>query len=105
MAAGARSADHRLPGAPKPYYQTIVQDGLFDAVATKAQELGVSTAQMQGILHAYMSGAAEMGLLEPVIDVAAERAGLLPDVPTALAAIAEKGLFPGTSVWGVEALA
>ena len=29
----------------------------------------------------------------------------VPDVPTALAAIAEKGLFPGTSVWGVEALA
>ena len=29
----------------------------------------------------------------------------VPDVPAALAAIAEKGLFPDTSIWGVEALA
>ncbi|WP_439603662.1 UvrD-helicase domain-containing protein [Shinella sp.] len=29
----------------------------------------------------------------------------VPDVPAALAAIAEKGLFPDTSSWGVEALA
>ena len=68
-----------VPDELKPYYATIEQDGLFDAVASKAKDLGVTTAQLHGILGAYMSGAAEMGLLEPPIDVAAERSALLPD--------------------------
>ncbi|WP_062203491.1 hypothetical protein [Aureimonas sp. AU12] len=70
--------------ALKPYYATLEQDGLFDAIANKARDLGVSKAQMQGLLSAYMGGAAEMGLLEPVIDVAAERTALLPDAAKSL---------------------
>ncbi|RIY03259.1 hypothetical protein D3218_00340 [Aureimonas flava] len=63
----------------KPYYATLERDGLFDAVASKAKDLGVGKAQLQGILQAYMTGAQEMGLLEPPIDVSAERGALLPD--------------------------
>ena len=63
----------------KPYFDTLEGDGLFDDVASKAKELGISKAQLHGLLETYMGGAAEMGLLEPALDVAAERQALLPE--------------------------
>lgn len=63
----------------KPYFDTLEGDGLFDDIATTAKDLGISKAQLHGLLSTYMGGAAEMGLLEPALDVAAERQALLPD--------------------------
>lgn len=63
----------------KPYFDTLEGDGLFDDVASKAKELGISKSQLHGLLSVYMGGAAEMGLLEPAIDVTAERKALLPE--------------------------
>lgn len=63
----------------KPYFDTLEGDGLFDDVASKAKELRISKSQLHGLLETYMGGAAEMGLLEPALDVAAERQALLPE--------------------------
>ncbi|NDV87044.1 hypothetical protein GTW51_10055 [Aurantimonas aggregata] len=63
----------------KPYFDTLEGDGLFDDIANKAKELGISKGKLHGLLGVYMEKASEMGVLEAPIDVAAERKALLPD--------------------------
>src|SRR5690606_16279761 len=63
----------------KPYFDTLEGDGMFDDIASKAKELGIPKAKLHGLLGVYMEKAAEMGVLEPAIDVKAERAALLPE--------------------------
>lgn len=90
----ARDADQKIPDDPKAYaefsgdipdtikshIETLKSDPLFERVAATAAELKLSVPQYQGLVQSLMSASAEMGILEPPVDVAAEKAALVPDV-------------------------
>jgi hypothetical protein len=52
---------------------------LFSRVATAAHKLEISPAKFQQLMTETMTVAHEMGIMEPPIDVEAERAALVPD--------------------------
>lgn len=89
----ARDADQKIPDDPKayaefsgeipetikPHIEKLTGDPLYDRVASTAAKLKLSVPQYQGLVMEMMSASAEMGLLEPPINEAAEKAALVPE--------------------------
>lgn len=63
----------------KPYFETLEGDGMFDDLAEQAKEHGISKKAFTALVTSYMKGAHDLGILEPPVDKAAERAALLPE--------------------------
>ncbi|CDZ67636.1 Hypothetical protein NGAL_HAMBI2605_59170 [Neorhizobium galegae bv. orientalis] len=63
----------------KPHLDTLRADPLFGRVSDKALELKVPVAAYQGLVTEFLAVSAEMGLMEPVVDEAAEKAALVPE--------------------------
>ncbi|HHV66231.1 MAG TPA: hypothetical protein GXX48_01090, partial [Ochrobactrum intermedium] len=61
------------------HIESLSNDPIFDAAGKEALKHGVGRQAMQAITTAVYSAAAESGMLEPPIDVAAERQQLLPE--------------------------
>ncbi|WP_377299629.1 hypothetical protein [Rhizobium sp. SGZ-381] len=76
-AYNAFSAD--VPETVKPHLETLVKDPLYGRVAEKALALKVPVAAYQGMVQEFISVSSEMGLMEPIVDAAAERSALVPD--------------------------
>lgn len=68
-----------IPDTIKPHLDTLKADPLFGRVAEKALALRVPLPAYQGLVQEFLSVSAEMGLMEPIVDVAAEKAALLPE--------------------------
>jgi len=68
-----------LPEIVRPHMSELAKDQAFERVAKKAQELGVPVAALQGLTAEFYGVAAEMGVLEPLLDVKAEQAALTPE--------------------------
>lgn len=65
--------------ALKPYMDTLTGDKLFDGMTSYAKENNIPKGVFQGMVSKYIGLAAEMGMLEPPIDVARERELLTPE--------------------------
>lgn len=72
-----------LPETLRPHIESLSNDPIFDAAGKEALKHGVGRQAMQAITTAVYSAAAESGMLEPPVDVAAERQQLLPEGYTA----------------------
>lgn len=68
-----------IPEAIKPHIEKLAGDPLYDRVASTAAKLKLSVPQYQGLVMEMMSASAEMGILEPPINEAAEKAALVPE--------------------------
>lgn len=68
-----------IPETIKPHLDTLTADPLFGRVASKALELRVPVAAYQALTQEFLSVSHEMGMMEPVVNEAAERAALTPD--------------------------
>lgn len=68
-----------IPDNIKPHLDTLTADPLFGRIAEKALALRVPTPVYQGLVQEFLSVSSEMGLMEPIVDEAAEKAALLPD--------------------------
>jgi len=79
LAAYADFSKAELPDAIKGHMAGLRDDPLFKTAAMAAQKHGVSQAAMQEIVTSVYEGAAQSGLLEPPVDVEAERLALLPE--------------------------
>lgn len=62
----------------RPHIESLSNDPIFDAAGKEALKHGVGRQAMQAITTAVYAAAAEGGLLEPPVDIAAERQQLLP---------------------------
>lgn len=62
----------------KPHLETLAKDPLFERMTAFALEKHVPLPIFQGLTKNFLSVAAEMGMMEPPIDVAAERLALTP---------------------------
>ncbi|MVA23214.1 hypothetical protein V6582_17950 [Agrobacterium vitis] len=88
-----RDADAKIPDDPKAYSEfsgevpenikvhldTLKDDDLFKRVSDKALEHKISVPAFQAMVQSFLSVSAEMNLLEPPIDVVAERQALVPE--------------------------
>ncbi|BCH63003.1 hypothetical protein RvVAT039_02190 [Agrobacterium vitis] len=88
-----RDADAKIPDDPKAYsefsgevpetikvhLETLKGDPLFERMSAKALEHKMSVPAYQAMVQDFLSVSAEMGLLEPPIDTAAEKAALVPE--------------------------
>jgi len=68
-----------VPDAIRPHIDALAKDPLFEAVAKVAHEEKVPVTTLQKLTASLYAQAAEMGLLDHVIDVEKERAALLPE--------------------------
>lgn len=68
-----------VPEHVRQHLEALSQDPLFDAVTKIAHEEKVPTSTLQKLTAKLYEQAAEMGLLDHVVDVEKERAALLPD--------------------------
>ena len=68
-----------IPEAIKPHVETLKGDPLFGRVAAKALELKVPVPAYQALVQEFVSVSHEMGMMEPLIDEAAEKAALTPE--------------------------
>lgn len=68
----------KVDDAIKPYVETLTNDPLFDRLTEKAKERGIPLAHFQGLTTDLMALGAEMGIFEPPLDVAKEKALLTP---------------------------
>lgn len=68
----------------KGHIEALAQDPGMKAAAAIAKEDGVPRPTMYRMLQAAMGSLQESGMLEPMVDVAAERAALLPDAARSL---------------------
>jgi len=64
----------------KPHLETLAKDPLFERMTAFALESRVPLPVFQGMTKQFLSVAAEMGMMEPPIDVAAERLALTPEM-------------------------
>ncbi|RUW46090.1 hypothetical protein EOA36_26475 [Mesorhizobium sp. M8A.F.Ca.ET.021.01.1.1] len=69
----------KAPEAIRPHLQQLAKDPLFAAVSKVAMEEKVPVATMHKLTTALYAQAAEAGILEAPVDIAAERSALLPD--------------------------
>lgn len=67
------------PESVRPHLEALANDPLFDAVAQLAHEEKVPTATLQRLTTKLYEQAAEMGILDHVVDTTKERASLLPE--------------------------
>lgn len=63
----------------KPHLDTLTADPLFSRMSAFALEQKVPLPVFQGMTKQFLSIASEMGVLEPPIDVEAERTALVPE--------------------------
>lgn len=68
-----------IPDTIKTHLETLKSDPLFERMNAEALKHKMSVPAYQAMVQSFLSVSAEMGLLEPPIDVAAERAALVPD--------------------------
>jgi hypothetical protein len=68
----------KLPEAVRGHIGSLAKDPLFTEVAKVAMEEKIPVATMQKLTATLYAKAAEAGVLEPLVDVAAERQALLP---------------------------
>ncbi|MUO84778.1 hypothetical protein [Agrobacterium vitis] len=68
-----------VPETIKVHLETLTSDPLFERMSAKALERKMSVPDYQGMVQDFLSVSAEMGLLEPPIDTAAEKAALVPE--------------------------
>ncbi len=79
-----------IPETIRPHLETLKGDPLFSRVADKALALKVPVPAYQGLVQEFLSVSAEMGLMEPIVNVETERAALLPDTAKHLTAAEQK---------------
>lgn len=79
-----------IPETIKPHLETLKADPLFGRVADKALALRVPVSAYQGLVQEFLSVSSEMGLMEPIVNVEAERAALLPETAKHLTAAEQK---------------
>ncbi len=68
-----------LPVEVKPHIETLSKDPLFSRMTAYAHEHRVPLPVFQGLTKQMFSVAAELGIMEPPIDAAAEKAALVPE--------------------------
>lgn len=68
-----------IPEPIKPHLETLKGDPLFGRVAAKALELKVPVPAYQALVQEFVSVSHEMGMMEPLVDEAAEKAALTPE--------------------------
>lgn len=68
-----------LPEAVRPHLEALAKDPLFDAVSQVALDEKVPASTMQKITAKLYEQAAEMGILDHVVDPVKERQALLPE--------------------------
>lgn len=69
----------KIDDAIKPHMDTIIADPLFDRMTSYAKEKGLGKGVFQDLVSTYIGVAAEMGILEPPLDVAKEQEQLTPE--------------------------
>ncbi|RWN47177.1 MAG: hypothetical protein EOS03_12530 [Mesorhizobium sp.] len=74
----------KAPEAIRGHLQELAKDPLFGAVAKVAHEEKVPVGVLHKLTSALYAQAAEAGILEAPLDVAAERAALLPEAAKSL---------------------
>ena len=72
------------PETVRPHLEALAKDPLFDAVAQIAHEEKVPTATLQRLTTKLYEQAAEMGILDHVVDVDKERTSLLSETARSL---------------------
>ncbi|WP_181180371.1 hypothetical protein [Mesorhizobium sp. B1-1-7] len=75
----------KAPEAIRPHLQQLAKDPLFAAVSKVAMEEKIPVATMHKLTTALYAQAAEAGILEAPVDIAAERTALLPDSAKSMA--------------------
>lgn len=78
--------DLKLDAGVEPFLAQLGKDPLYKAVSDVALAEKVPAGTMQKIVGALYSEAMKAGILEPLVDTAAERAALLPEGAKTLAA-------------------
>ncbi|WFS02210.1 hypothetical protein [Rhizobium tumorigenes] len=68
-----------VPENIKPHLDTLKADPLFGRLSAKALDMKVPLPVYQSLVTEFLSVSGEMGLLEPPIDFAAEKQGLVPE--------------------------
>ncbi len=76
--------DFSLDETMKPHFEALKQDKSALAMFEKAKEHGLDRRATLDIWQAGMKALADGGMLEPMLDPAAERAALLPDAAKTL---------------------
>lgn len=76
--------DLKLDPAVKPHLAGLDKDPIMLAVGKYAMEHKIPAAEVQGIVAIAYAEAQKAGVLEPPVDVAAERTALLPEAAKAL---------------------
>ncbi|MEM7067927.1 MAG: hypothetical protein AAF478_03510 [Pseudomonadota bacterium] len=93
---GFRSKDNNRPKAPetidgyaldeatipdeiKPFLQNLESDPVWDSIRVKALESEITSDQFSSFVQNLVSEWASAGLLEPPLDIAAERKALIPE--------------------------
>lgn len=79
-----------LPDLIKPHVAEISNDPFFNKMAAKALERGMPVKEFQATVTDFMNYAAEAGLLEPPVDVEAEKSALTPENAKHLPAAEQK---------------
>jgi hypothetical protein len=67
-----------------PHFEALKTDPVFGTIAAAAHKHGVGQLALAEIYQSALNSMSEAGLLEPPIDVAAERAALVPDAAKSL---------------------
>lgn len=62
-----------------PHIETLKGDPIYSRMANYALENKIPLPVYQGLVKQFMSAGQEMGLLEPPVDAAAEKAALIPE--------------------------
>ncbi len=68
-----------VPDELKSHVAALAEDTVFQNLSKSALEKGLSVEAFQGLTVDFFKTAQDMGLLEPVIDEAAEKAALVPE--------------------------
>jgi len=76
--------DLKLDAAVKPHLVGLANDPIMTAVGKYALEHKIPAAEVQGIVAVAYAEAQKAGVLEPPVDVAAERTALLPEAAKSL---------------------
>lgn len=79
-----------VPETIKPHIDTLAKDPLFSRVSEKALALRVPAQAYQALVQEFVSASHEMGMMEPIVDAAAERAALVPDTAKHLSETEQK---------------
>ncbi len=68
-----------VPAEIAPHLETLKADPLYSRMAQFALDQKMSTPAYQGLVKQFLAVSGEMGLLEPPVDVKAERQALVPE--------------------------